>query len=360
MTFTRAQGTWRVAAILAWACLLAPRSVAQGVAAEAPALRLPPPGSLYHGVYPGGRTGEEDDLTAADAASYERAAGRPVAWIYFSHNWYHGRAFPAATASWIRGRGSVPYIRLMLRSSPEQNRPEPVYTLRAILAGRFDDDLRRWGDAARAFGTPILAEFGTEMNGAWFPWNGKWNGGPGLGPQRFRRAYRRIVEIVRSRGATNVLWVFHVNADDWPAAAWNRFETYYPGDDVVDWLGVSVYGAQTPLDGEWPLFAAGMDGAVPRLAALAPGKPIIVCEFGVTSGNPLGDPARWADNALRQLIAGRWRQIVGFSWWNETWQNDEDPAHDTDMRVQTVPGLRQVFQRRLASPKVIDRPIVTP
>ena len=32
------------------------------------------------------------------------------------------------------------------------------------------------GEGAAAQPFPMLVEFGTEMNGYWFPWNGKWNG----------------------------------------------------------------------------------------------------------------------------------------------------------------------------------------
>ena len=45
-----------------------------------------PEGKYYHGVYPGGISGEEDDITSADVAAYETAVGRKVAWVYFSHN----------------------------------------------------------------------------------------------------------------------------------------------------------------------------------------------------------------------------------------------------------------------------------
>ena len=97
------------------------RSGVVGTAATAlalPRITTPPAGKLYHAVYPGGVTGEEDDLTPADVDAYEAEAGKPVAWVYFSQNWYRDRLFPAATATWIQDRGAVPYIRLMIRSIP--------------------------------------------------------------------------------------------------------------------------------------------------------------------------------------------------------------------------------------------------
>ena len=76
---------------------------------------------------------------------------------------------------------------------------------------------------------------------------------------------------MRQEGAANILWVFHANNDDNPQAPWNRLENYYPGDEYIDLVGVSVYGALTPLEEEWPEFRPAMDSAYPRLAALSPG-----------------------------------------------------------------------------------------
>jgi len=318
-------------------------------------INIPPPGHFYHGVYPGGITGEEDDITLNDLRAYEQAAGKTATWVYFSHNWYHERKFPTQTAEWIRDAGSIPYVRLMMRSDAVQNHAEPEFTLDRIVNGGFDADLRAWARAARDFGSPLMAEFGTEVNGEWFPWNGVWNGGGALdgygdpaqpdGPERFRDAYRHIIQIARDEGTANILWVFHANNQDVPDVSWNRLEQYYPGDEWIDWIGVSVYGAQTPMDEEWPEFRDMIDEAYPRLAALSPDKPIVVLEFGATSGNPRGDQAVWAENALTDLIAGRWPRVIGFSWWNETWPNDDDPTHNSNMRLQDNPALAAAFQK---------------
>lgn len=329
----------------------------------------PPAGQIYHAAFPGGVTGEHD-ISLASLSSYETAAGKSVAWVYFSHEWWVGREFPLATATWIRNTGSVPYIRLMLRSSTEQNVAEPTFTLARIVSGEFDSDLRAWARAARDFGSPLMAEYGTEVNGSWFSWNGFWNGGgttdgygdPTLpdGPERFRDAYRHIIQIAREEGAYNIVWVFHANNNDIPNETWNQFEQYYPGDEWVDWIGVSIYGAQTPLDTEWPVFRDSMDAVYPRLAALNASKPIVLLEFAVTSGNPLGDQAVWAEDALTDLIASRWPRIIGFTWWNDAWQNDDDPAHDTDMRIQDNPALAAAFNTLVGGQSnVVGAPVLT-
>lgn len=348
---------------------ISPQLPAQPPSESGTTIQLAPPGKLYHGVYPGGVTGEEDDLTLDDLRSYEAAVGKQAAWVYFSHNWYRSRLFPMETAAWIREAGSIPYIRLMLRSDAQQNHAEPVFTLESIAGGNFDADLRGWAAAARSFGTPIIVEFGTEANGEWFPWNAVWNGGeatdgfgsPSLpdGPERFRDAYRHIVDLFREEDVQNITWVFHVNNRDIPDEPWNRLEDYYPGDEWVDWLAVSIYGAQSPLDEEWPEFRELMDDVYPRLTALSESKPIIVSEFAASSGNSLGKQKDWAEAALTDMLALRWPRLIGFSWWNEAWQNDDDPSHDSDMRVQDNPTLSTVFQEWIGNdPRALDRLIL--
>jgi len=317
-------------------------------AATTTGIGIPPEGSLYHGVHPGGRTGWEDDIGPTDLAAYEAAAGREAAWVYVSHNWFRSRAFPIDEATWIREEGALPFIRLMFRSA-SGSLPDRPFRLWRILDGQFDRDLRAWGAAAADFGTPLLVEFGTEVNGDWFGWNGRWNGGADGGPGRFRRAYRHVESVVEGAGAHNITWVFHVNAQSWPRRPWNEIADYYPGDRWVDWVGLSSYGALTPLDdaGDWEPFRTALDRVVPELSEVAPGKPIFVLELGMTDRNPHGSATAFADAALDDLLGGRWPEVRGFSWWNETWSNDDDPAHDTDMRVQTVPGLAEVFQDHL-------------
>ncbi len=110
---------------------------------------------------------------------------------------------------------------------------------------------------------------------------------------------------------------------------------------------------------EWPSFRDDLDAIYPRLTALSATKPIALLEFAAAAHNPLGDQAEWAKSALSDLTSLRWRRIIGFSWWNEAWQNDDNPQHDTTMRVQDNPQLAQVFQQLVGeNPKVLGRAVL--
>jgi len=329
---------------------------------------LPPPsGKLYHGFYWGGigtdrHDPTEHDVTPADVASYEQAVGKKAAWIYFSNNWFESRKFPVAMCTWIRDLGKIPYVRLMLRSDVDQRHGEKTFSIQKIIAGEFDVDLRAWARDAKAFGSPILIEWGTEPNGNWFSWNGKWNGGAIEGPKRYIAAHRHIVDLMRGEGADNLTWVWHVNWLDEPERKWNAFENYFPGENYCDWVALSAYGPTTPLtrDGT-ESFAFKMREAYPRLIKLAPGKPVIIAEFGCDLHNRRVGVVRWTQSALEDLFSNRWPAIAGFCWWNEGWQNDDHKRHDTDMISLHDADLTRVFRDEFArhADKIQETPVIS-
>jgi hypothetical protein len=164
---------------------------------------------------------------------------------------------------------------------------------------------------------PILLRWGWEMNGDWFEWDGSHNG---RNPGAYVRAWRRIHGIFREHHATDVAWVWSPNWNSAPAAAWNKFQHYYPGDDYVDWVGVSGYD----FAGESPttLFSAVVDAYGSR-------KPIILSE---TAAVDLGahTKARW----IKKLAtwAGRTPSLGAVVWFDTDTQDgtDHDFRPDTD------------------------------
>lgn len=196
---------------------------------------LPPETGAYHGAFP--EFGDFEDKVSGPAIKrFEQAVGKNLAWAYFSNNWFRQKdenecprpeiKVPQAAVKtiWNHRRDSrvVPFIRMMPRSrmpetAEETHALDPIYTLQRIINGEFDAQLAEWARAARRTGIPLMVEFGTEVNGDWFPWNGRYNGGgvtgrygdPAMadGPERFRDAYRHIVSLFRREGVRNVTWI---------------------------------------------------------------------------------------------------------------------------------------------------------
>ena len=336
--------------------------------AETARVQPPPAGKLYHGFYWGGvgtdtHDPTEHDVVPADVERYEQAVGAKTAWIYFSDNWFESRKFPAEMCGWIRDLGKVPYVRLMLRSDVDQKHGEKKFSLEKIIAGEFDIDLRAWGRDAKNFGSPILIEWGTEPNGNWFSWNGKWNGGPVEGPKRYIAAYRHIVDLMRAEGADNLTWVWHLNWLGEPDQKWNAFENYFPGGNYCDWFALSTYGPTTPQmrDGTESLHFK-LDESYQRLTKLAQDKPILIAEFGCDIHNRYLNCASWAKAALEELFSEKGPRIIGFCWWNEAWQNDDVKKHDSDLIVTHDVDLTKVFRDELAAhrDKIQQSPVIAP
>lgn len=243
---------------------------------------------IYHSAYPD-FGGTEDVVSTTAITDFESLAGKPIVWAYFSNNWYNNIQFPSIAVNTISSAGKVPFIRIMPRTNFDEGAIDPNYSLANIINGNFDAELNAWAAAAASTNIPLLAEFGTEINGDWFPWSGLYNGAdntaygdPNLadGPERFRDAYRHVIDICNANGATNITWFFHVNASSEPVNNWNTIANYYPGDNYIDWLGVSVYGPQEANE-YYDSFRDILTPAYQELTSLS-NKPIAVLEFAIT------------------------------------------------------------------------------
>ena len=150
--------------------------------------------------------------------------------------------------------------------------------------------------------------------------------------------------------------------DPWdePVERWNQFENYYPGDAWIDWVGASVYGRQLPSDPHAVSFRYQMDWVYERMQRLT-NKPFIVCEFGTIDD---ANQVAWTTAALTDLVGGRWPKVIGFSWWNTTFENDPKTGGISNMQVQNNPKLQAVFRNYVGRKHaVVSRPIsrsVTP
>lgn len=334
-------------------------------------IKTPPHGQLYHGVFAGYADDASVEATRRNLEDYRRAVGHDVAWIMVDHEWGRSPEFPSAAVNWISQEGAAAYIRLMLRSTEDQYVFEPKCTLESVAdqKGLVADEIKKWGAAAAeaSRNTSLICEWGTECNGLWFPWNAAHNGAGSrkpTGQEAFVAAYRNLIRTIRDQGANDITWVFHVNWQDSPQDGWNLLETYDPGRDWCDWVGVSLYGAQSYSDLDWPRFSTTMASFIARLALSADlsQRPLVVSEFGFTK-NKSGstDAFIWAEDALAALVdpwnstkSPRWPYVCGFSWWNEGWQNTNGP--DTEMRVQYLDPLKDVFQNYLSRVNVLARP----
>jgi cellulose synthase (UDP-forming) len=156
---------------------------------------------------------------------------------------------------------------------PYPNADELAPILDLVAQGKKDDELRRLANVvAKNPGQTVMMRWGHEMElSGSYPWATD-------RPDLYRAAYRRVVALFREQGATNVRWL-------WSPAGNEGAEAYYPGDDVVDCVGVTVLA-----DSGWDKMF-GLPGQSfselfrPRYKlASSFGKPVIIAELGVSGG----------------------------------------------------------------------------
>lgn len=276
-----------------------------------------PEQGIYHGAF--ADFGPEEDIVSAQRIlDFEELVGKDIAFAYFSNNWFEGIEFPKEKVEAIASTGVTPFIRIMPRSDWYEYEPEPVYSLQKIAEGQFDQELRTWAQKAKQTQIPLLVEFGTEVNGDWFSWNARWNGKE-QGAELFAAAHRHIIDVFRQEGVQNITWFFHVDAQGQPEESWNSMAEYYPGDDYIDWIGISVYGAQESGD-DWESFSDVFDRAYVEFAAISKTKPLAVLEFGVHENSKKPE---WVAQALQSILDGRYPRIQAISYWHSNWENND-------------------------------------
>ncbi len=146
----------------------------------------------------------------------------------------------------------------------------PMITLEPLLPHSFT---RGWKPGSPAYeatanyargagrwGKPMFIRFGHEMNGSWYPWsewsdknrNMKRDPGEETGfyAADYRQAYRNVAAMFR-RFAPNAALVWCPNSGLLGGERRDVFRPFYPGDDVVDWVGLDVYerGWTMPMPG---------------------------------------------------------------------------------------------------------------
>ena len=273
----------------------------------------------------------------------------------------------------------------LLTVSPQRG----LDTLGAAEAEAFARAVAAAGDG---FAGRVLVSFAPQMNAPWVGW--------GQQPGVYVEAYRRVAEAVRGEVAGSLMvWAPAAGADypfrqagraAPPGAALAELDTdgdglfgpgddpyapYYPGDDTVDWVGLSLYhdasaGTAAPNTLPGPdAFAHGLgppeatdDGAGFYGAyAAARGKPLLV-ETAAYYSRQAGGPgeqevkAGWWGQVFAAVQSGRYPQL-SLVLWNETLERRADGAAVVDWRATAEPQLAADFLSAARGAGVVAGPL---
>lgn len=129
----------------------------------------------------------------------------------------------------------------------------------------------QWNQA----GSKILIRFAHEQNGNWYPWSGQ--------PAAHIAAFRNLAGSIK--WWQNNAGVFYQTMMLWsPNVAWQGIQysylDFYPGDDVVDWVGLSDYLMDDSKDAYSGQFSDSLtnNGNFYQTFCVQRGKPLILSE----------------------------------------------------------------------------------
>lgn len=170
-------------------------------------------------------------------------------WDSHPQNWATAKDFSEAAAS----LGATPLLTL------EPMKPR-VFVDGWKPGAPAYEATKAFAQGAGAWKKPLFIRFAHEMNGSWYPWaewmdknkNLKRDPGEetGFWPPDYQKAYRNVALIFR-QFAPNAALVWCPNSGLLGGARRDVFRPFYPGDDVVDWVGLDVYerGWTMPMPG---------------------------------------------------------------------------------------------------------------
>jgi hypothetical protein len=278
-----------------------------------------------------------------------------------------------AAGEQVRGVGGI----LLLTLEPQQGLAAVTDTVAADVAALVDD--------VQQTGAPVIVRFAHEMNGSWYAW--------GQQPMEYIASFRRVADALRAGApGSAMMWapnegggypfvggsaaavpgteafaLLDTDGDGVLTIADDPYAPYYPGDDVVDWVGMSLYhwGAQHPwganvlpepekfalqLTGEY----VGTDGdqtAVPDfygVYGVEHGKPVAIPETAalvVPRGDDAGERAIkqvWWSQVFSDETATRFPQLRMINWFE--WDKDEvEVGERVDWTVLNDPTTRDAF-----------------
>lgn len=296
------------------------------VAATPSSTSLIMPAGVVHGAMCDPNCNEDGNGQLVKA--FNALVKKPIGVCYFTDNWYGGINFPGSKCASIKAAGAMPFIRMQTWQKEGNSLSDlGPYTHRNIAAGQHDAALTKYAQAAKAFGSPLLIQYGVEVNGNWFPWSKE-------GPAAYKAACQHVINVFRKAGANNVKWGFQVDATDNAKGA-----QWYPGDNYIDIIGTSCYGAK----------GYGQKGMASELGKLwmhfstiSLTKPLGIFEWGqALASDNTSALSTVANNPL-------YNRIKLMMYWNEKLCDPKDPI-PPDGRVNANQASLTAYQKGIAS-----------
>ena len=209
--------------------------------------------------------------------------------------------------------------------------------------------------SVNAQGVPVVVRFAHEMNGSWYAW--------GQRPEAYVAAFRTVADAVHAGApGTSMMWApsygggYPFTGGTYGAAPGSKaaraldttsdgrlderddpYSPYYPGDDAVDWVGMSLYhwGTAHPwAENEVPVAGKLVDQLRGRYLHGRVDERVVPDFYGVY-GEGHGKPVAITETAALYAPGGRGaaEAAIKRAWWRQAF----DPS-----LVRTLPLVKMV------------------
>ncbi len=242
--------------------------------------------------------------------------------------------FPYSHAKFARKNGTFLQIALQ----PQSGKP--------LSVTKDNDWLRTYARDIKESGIPVFIRFACEMNLSDAQWLN-------TTPQEYIAIWRMVTKVFREE-APNVVMVWSPNF--FPPY---NIEQWYPGDEWVDWVGMSVYHIP---DASWdPEQKMDRGEILTRLRAVydlyADRKPIMLSETAISfyDHQTGANHEDWAIANMRRFYAGIPRlfpRVKAIFWWDVDHQSGKGYAlaNDDDFTITNGQKRLQAYSDAIADP----------
>ncbi|MGK5685084.1 glycosyl hydrolase [Actinoplanes sp. URMC 104] len=176
--------------------------------------------------------------------------------------------------------------------------------------------------------------------------------GSGMTAKDFAASYRHVVERLKARGLSNMVNVVaYMGNEKWMAQSW--WKDLYPGDDLVDWIGLDSYVSAEQSYYHSGVFAdlldrraKGGEGFYSWATTKHPSKPLMVAEWGAYHRiGKVVDKSKQFASVLPELAKRpKVKAVVYFD-------TKKDLFGDRDISIDSSPSSLTAFRKLAASPK---------
>ena len=203
---------------------------------------------------------------------------------------------------------------------------QPKFSNQAIAAGQLDAYIRMFATSVKKSKLTVYIRFAHEMTGGYYPW--------GHDPDAYQRAWKHIVDLFRSVGATNAKFIFAPGESLFQSgdAGWlAQVQQYWPGPEHVDFIGTTMInlGGQKTYAVEQFLprlnlmhKTYGKDAFIAEINSAADGRVKFFSDLRTWLSTPDAD---WIRGVVLSQLPSRGQAVMGGVIGDLSWQVTDDP-----------------------------------